>query len=104
MRKYLFLYVIRPLVGALLWSLDKLYQATRKRGEVKYPYEKRTGTISLPEHLEAEVRRIAVQEGRPKAMKRVGELTGAGLRVSKNHIDYLLLTQGTAFKPKGNKT
>ena len=103
MRKYLFLYVIRPLVRTVLWSLDKLYQATRKRGEVKYPYDKHTGTISLPEHLEDEVRQIAVQEGRPKAIKKVGELTGAGLRVSKNYVDYLLLTQRTAFKPKRNR-
>jgi hypothetical protein len=77
--KYLFLYVIRPLLGALLWSLDKLYQATRKKGEVKYPYDKHTGAISLPEHLEDEVRQIAVQEGKPKAIKKVTELTGAGL-------------------------
>jgi hypothetical protein len=55
-----------------------------------YPYDKRTDTISLPPEIEEEVKNIALSKGVPLAMKKVMDLTGAGLRVSKDYIDNLL--------------
>jgi hypothetical protein len=55
-----------------------------------YPYDKNTDTISLPPALEKDVMDIASSRGVPVAMKKVMELTGAGLKVSKDYIDNLL--------------
>lgn len=93
MRRYLFLYVIRPVVKGFLLGIDKLYQATRKRIEPTYPYDENTGTVVLPNEVEKDVYRTAVQEGKPKAIKKVAELTGATLRISKNYVDYLLIAK-----------
>lgn len=93
MRKYLSSYVLRPIFRGFLWGLDKLYQATRKRIEPTYPYDESTRTIALPKHIEKEIYRTAVQEGKPKAVKKVAELTGATLRISKNYVDYLLIAK-----------
>ncbi len=55
-----------------------------------YPYDKSTDTISLPPALEKDILNLALAKGVPIAMKKVMELTGAGLKVSKNYIDNLL--------------
>jgi len=55
-----------------------------------YPYDKTTGTISLPPEIEKDVLNTALARGVPMAMKKVMELTGAGLKVSKDYIDGLL--------------
>jgi hypothetical protein len=55
-----------------------------------YPYDKETDTISLPAEIEKEVKNIALSQGVPLAMKKVMDLTGAGLKVSKDYIDNLL--------------
>jgi ribosomal protein L7/L12 len=54
-----------------------------------YPYDKRTDTIKLPSNIESEVRALLKSQGKPGAMKRVMELTGAGLKVSKDYVDSL---------------
>jgi len=61
-----------------------------KRPAPLFPYDKRTDTISLPAEIEKEVKNIALTKSVPLAMKRVMNLTGAGLKVSKNYIDNLL--------------
>ena len=55
-----------------------------------YPYDKSTDTISLPPALEKDILNLAVTKGVPIAMKKVMDLTGAGLKVSKNYIDNLM--------------
>jgi hypothetical protein len=55
-----------------------------------YPYDKSTDTISLPPALEKDILNLASEKGVPIAMKKAMELTGAGLKVSKNYIDNLL--------------
>ena len=104
MRKYLFPYVFRPIFRGFLWGLDKLYQATRKRIEPKYPYDESTSTITLPKNIEKEIYWMAVQEGKPKAVKNVTELTGATLRISKNYVDYILIAKRTRLRSEGTKT
>ncbi len=58
-----------------------------------YPYDKSTDTISLPPALEKEILDTASTRGVPIAMKKVMDLTGAGLKVSKDYIDGLLEAQ-----------
>jgi len=55
-----------------------------------YPYDKTTDTVSLPPEIEKEVVNIRLASGVPKAMQKVMELTGAGLKVSKDYVDSLL--------------
>ena len=58
-----------------------------------YPYDKSTDTISLPPALEKEILHTASTKGVPVAMKKVMDLTGAGLKASKDYIDGLLEAQ-----------
>ena len=60
-----------------------------------YPYDKSTDTVSLPPALAEEILHTASTKGTPVAMKKVMDLTGAGLKVSKDYIDGLLEAQGT---------
>ncbi len=55
----------------------------------KYPYDKQTGRIKLPAELEKEIEQMAKRGDIVSAMKRVMDLTGAGLRYSKVYIDRL---------------
>jgi len=56
---------------------------TKKAGP-RYPYDKRADTITLPPEIENEIRQLVRSGNRIEAMKRVLELTGAGLKVSKD--------------------
>ena len=101
MNRYL-LHVLKPFFEAFLWSLDKLFEVVRKKVEPKYPYDKETKQIRLPNNIENEIYQIALKENKPKAIRKVTELTGAGLRVSKNYVDNLLMNKGTGYyKVKG---
>jgi hypothetical protein len=103
MNKYLF-YVLKPFFEVFLWSLDKLFEITRKRVEPTYPYDRETRKVILPKNIENEIYQMAIKLGKPKAIKKVAELTGAGLRVSKNYVDNLLIKMGTGYKVKGTRT
>jgi hypothetical protein len=70
--------------------LEDAFEAVRKPSIPPYPYDKRTNTISLPVEVEKEVRRIALKEGGPQAVKKVAYLTGARLGLSKRYVDSLL--------------
>ena len=61
-------------------------------------------TIALPRDVEREIHRIAVEDGKPAAIKTVAELTGATLRISKNYVDYVLMTKRAVFKSESKKT
>ena len=47
---------------------------------------------------------MAINGDKPKAIKQVTELTGAGLRVSKDYVDNLIMNRGAGYKVKGTKT
>jgi ribosomal protein L7/L12 len=55
-----------------------------------FPYDPKTDTIHLPRHIEEEIRQLVLAGKKVEAIKRVVELTGAGLRVSKDYVDNLI--------------
>jgi hypothetical protein len=71
---------------------SKLIQGTfamTKKPVPPYPYDQRTDTITLPLDIEKQVRQLVLSGNRLEAMRRVMDLTGAGLKVSKDYIDGL---------------
>jgi len=81
--------LIRPILRLVLLLLDKIYQARRKSFTPSYPYDKRTNSISLPSEIEKEIRSLVIAGRKPEALKKVANLTGASLRISKDYIDSL---------------
>ncbi len=63
---------------------------TTKKTSPPYPYDKRTNTITLPSDIDHELFHLAADGNRVEAIKRVMELTGAGLKVSKDYVDALI--------------
>lgn len=62
-------------------------QVRMKKRNYPYPYDERTGQIKLPETIEQEIRQLVQSGQKIEAMKRVLDLTGAGLRYSKEYVD-----------------
>jgi hypothetical protein len=54
---------------------------------MKYPYDKKTGEIKLPPELELEIANIVKSGDVVGAMRKVMDLTGAGLKISKEYVD-----------------
>lgn len=81
--------IIRPILRVFLLLLDKLYQAKRKSHTPPYPYDRRRNMISLPPEVKKEIQHLVVQGRKPEALKKVANLTGASLRISKDYIDDL---------------
>ena len=54
-----------------------------------FPWDENTDTISLPVDVESEIAELASVGNQVRAIKKVMELTGAGLKVSKDYIDGL---------------
>ena len=78
--------------GALLCpykAIEELYEKERKKIVPLYPFDKKTGKIELPEDVIADLKFFLLVGNKPAAVKRVVELTGAGLRVSKEFVDGL---------------
>jgi ribosomal protein L7/L12 len=73
----------------ILKALDDLYEKHRKKIKPLYPYDKKTGKIELPEDVIADLKFFLLVGNKPAAVKRVAELTGAGLRMSKDFVDGL---------------
>ena len=73
----------------ILKALDDLYEKHRKKIKPLYPYDKKTDTIHLPEEVVVDLKFLIVADNKVEAVKRVAELTGAGLRVSKDFVDSL---------------
>ena len=73
----------------ILKALDDLYEKTRKKVDPLYPINRKTGKIELPDDLVADLKFLMLVGRKPEALKRVAELTGAGLRISKDYIDGL---------------
>ena len=73
----------------ILAMLEEAFAKFRKKGKPRFPYDAKTDVISLPPNIVEELR-FLVLTGKPvEAVKRVTELTGAGLRVSKDYVDSL---------------
>ena len=73
----------------ILAMLEEAFAKYRKKVKPLFPYDAQTEVIHLPQHIEEELRHL-VLTGKPvEAVKRVTELTGAGLRVSKDYVDSL---------------
>jgi hypothetical protein len=73
----------------ILKALDDLYEKTRKKVDPLYPINKKTGKIELPDDIVADLKFLILVGRKPEALKRVAEITGAGLRISKDYIDSL---------------
>jgi hypothetical protein len=73
----------------ILKALDDLYEKTRKKVDPLYPINRKTGKIELPDDIVADLKFLMLVGRKPEALKRVAELTGAGLRISKDYIDGL---------------
>jgi len=73
----------------ILKALDDLYDKTRKKVVPLYPVNKKTGKIELPEDVIADLKFFLLVGNKPAAVKRVCELTGVGLRESKDFVDSL---------------
>ncbi len=73
----------------ILKAIEELYEKERKKIIPLYPVNKRTGKIELPEDVIADLKFFLLVGNKPAAVKRVAELTGAGLRVSKDFVDSL---------------
>lgn len=72
-----------------LAMLEKLYEKERPKIKPVYPYDPKTGAIQLPDDIVAELKFLLLAGNKPAAVKRVAELTGAGLRMSKDYVDGL---------------
>ena len=74
-------YVIKPILKLFLLFLDFLFKIIRKKSTLLYPYNKETKTITLPKDIKKEIYHLL------KAGKKVANLTGPGLKVSKDYVD-----------------
>ena len=73
----------------ILKTLDDLYEKTRKKVTPLYPVNKKTGKIELPDEVIVDLKFFLLVGNKPAAVKRVCELTGVGLRISKDFVDSL---------------
>jgi ribosomal protein L7/L12 len=73
----------------ILQWLEEEFERTRKKAISPFPYDAKTKTIILPYEIESELRHLVVTGRKVEAVKRVTQLTGAGLRVSKDYVDSL---------------
>ncbi len=71
----------------ILAMLEKIFDKHREKIKPVYPYDAKTNTIRLPSDIQNELRRLVLAGKKAEAVKRVTELTGAGLRVSKDYVD-----------------
>jgi len=73
----------------ILALLEEAFAKHRKKVKPLFPYDAKTNTIRLPQSIEEELRRLVLIGKKVEAVKRITELTGAGLRVSKDYVDNL---------------
>jgi len=73
----------------ILQAIEKLYEKERKKIVPVYPVNKKTGKIELPEEVIADLKFFLLAGNKTAAVKRVVELTGATLRMSKDFVDGL---------------
>jgi ribosomal protein L7/L12 len=73
----------------ILQVIEKLYEKERKKIIPIYPVDKKIGKIELPEEIIADLKFFLLTGNKAAAVKRVVELTGATLRMSKDFVDGL---------------
>ena len=73
----------------ILKAIEELYERERRKIVPLYPFDKKTGKIELPEDVIADLKFFLLVGNKLAAVKRVAELTGAGLRMSKGYDDGL---------------
>jgi ribosomal protein L7/L12 len=61
-----------------------------KKAAPRFPYNKKTETITLPKDIEDEIHQMVLAGNKVAAVKKVFDLTGAGLRISKEYVDSLI--------------
>ena len=59
-----------------------------KKEDPEYPYDETVG-IQLPEEIEREIRALVKSGRRVEAVRKVFQLTKAGLKISKDYVDGL---------------
>lgn len=79
-------------LDTLLKQLDTLHQLQQDKSQKPaYPYDEKRGIIRLPKSIEQELRLLAQNGKKAEALKRLSELTGASLIISKDYIDTYLI-------------
>ena len=73
----------------ILRAIEELFEKKRRKITPLYPVDKKSGKIELPEEVIADLKFFLLVGNKPAAVKRVAELTGAGLRASKDFVDSL---------------
>ncbi len=73
----------------LLDQLEEAYAKHRQKVTPLYPLEAETGAIRLPKQVDKALCQLLRAGKKAEAVKRVAELTGGGLRVSKDYVDAL---------------
>ncbi len=63
---------------------------TSPKSSPPFPYDPRTNAIQLPSEVVHELFHLVKDGNKVEAVKRVMELTGAGLKVSKDYVDTLV--------------
>ena len=74
----------------ILAMLEEAFAKFRKKVKPPFPYDAKTQVIRLPHTIEAELRHLILTGKKVEAFRLVTELTGAGLRVSKDYVDSLV--------------
>ena len=73
----------------ILAMLEDAFAKFRKKVKPPFPYDAKTEVIDLPHNIIEELRFSVLTGKQVEAVKRVAELTGAGLRLSKDYVDRL---------------
>jgi hypothetical protein len=82
--------VIKLLFKSVLFLLEIGFAITRKRTPSPFPYDKKRQKIILPAEEKKKIRHLVATGCKIEAVRRVTQLTGANLRVSKDYVDSLV--------------
>jgi ribosomal protein L7/L12 len=74
----------------ILKTLAELNQQERPKIKPAYPCNQKTNETHLPDEIIADLKFLPLAGNKVAAVKRVAELTGAGLRLSKDYVDTLV--------------
>ena len=77
------------LLRTILALLEIGFAIARKKTIAPFPYDRNTKKIALPAKEKKKLRRLVLSGKKPAAIKRVAQLTGANLRISKDYVDAL---------------
>jgi ribosomal protein L7/L12 len=78
--------------------LEERFEEEREPIVPVYPYDKKTNRISLPPKINKKLKRLVLKGNKVEAVKQVTQLTGAGLRLSKDYVDGLAKNQPQKYK------